>query len=839
MNVDAFLRELTHSREYRGQIVHVHEVAAREARYQDLTQPPPPKLEAVLRPQGIERFYTHQAEAIEAIRRGENVVVVTGTASGKTLCYNVPVIETLLNDPRAKALYLYPTKALAQDQLRVLVRLKELDPSLPLEAGTYDGDTPQEMRRTLRDKGNVILTNPDMLHSGILPNHSRWSDFFAQLRYVVVDEVHSYRGIFGSNVGNVMRRLRRICAHYQAKPQFVCASATIDNPDEHAARIVGEPFTKVDQDGSPRGPKRFVLWNPPFLDEGKMERRSPNTEAQRLMVEFVRSGVQTITFVRARVTAEVLYRYVHDELVKDSPRLKDKVRAYRGGYLAEDRREIERALFSGELLGVTTTNALELGIDIGGLDVAILVGYPGTIASTWQQAGRAGRGSDEALVILIAQNSPIDQYLMQHREYFFDQTVEQAVIDPTNPYILSDHLRCACAELPLRAEEAADFGEDVSALMPLLEESNLVYWQNGRWYWRGDSYPARNVNLRVIDQNNYAIQDETDPDEKKWRVIGQLDEYSAFLQLHPQAIYMHQGETYFVETLGIEPNQRVAHVKKAEFDYYTQAIDRTDIRVEGADLDNAWRVSRSCFGPVIVTDRVYMFRKVKFGSRDSVGFGGVDLPEHELNTDALWVVPPAQVLERVRQYGRIPEDGLLGIANAALGVLPLWVMCDPADVGATVNSSNTPTPAIFIYDRYPGGIGYAQKAHGLVEQVLESALYLIEECECEEGCPSCVGSPLPPFGQQGSDMDSRGKIPDKEAALCILHDLLQKEPYEPKALDPAKRERRMAAAMSVAALPEPEDEPAADVERPPVKRLPENVEKKIRRRIQRLRGPSR
>ena len=837
MDVDAFLREMENRRSYRGQMVHVQDVAQREATFQDTQEPVHAALLGVLKQEGVEQLYSHQAEGIDAVRRGENVVVVTGTASGKTLCYNIPVVETLLSEPRAKAIYLYPTKALAQDQLRALNHLRELDETLPIEAGTYDGDTPQETRRRLRDEGNVILTNPDMLHSGILPNHSRWADFFAQLRYVVVDEIHSYRGIFGSNVGNVMRRLRRVCAHYKAKPQFVAASATIDNPKEHAEALIGEAFTAVTNDGSPRGPKRFVLWNPPHVDAGKVERRSPNFEAQKLMVELVRSGIQTICFVRARRTAEVLYKYVQDELLEEDPRLANTVRAYRGGYLAEDRREIEQLLFSGKLLGVTTTNALELGIDIGSLDAAILVGYPGSVASTWQQAGRAGRGSEEALVILISQNSPIDQYMAQHPEYFFGQAPEQAIINPENPYVLAGHLQCACNELPITAADCRDFGEESPAVMEILEEGEHVYERSGRWYWKGENYPARNVNLRNIDENNYLIQDTTGDEPK---VIGELDELSAFTQVHPQAIYMHRAETYFVDDLNL--TERIAYIRKGDYDYYTQAIDKTEIQIEDAEIEDKWRVSEAAFGAVVVTTTVHMFRKIKFYSKDSVGFGNLDLPPLPLNTDAVWVVPPAHALERVRAYGRIPEDGLLGVANAAIGVLPLWVLCDPADVGSAVDSSNTGAPAIFIYDRYPGGLGFAQKAHELLEEILESALFLIQECQCEEGCPSCVGSPLPVFGPTDSDMDTRGKIPDKEAALCILHDLLQKEPYEPKALDPKKLEQRLrAAGLTTAGTVNGDMEPAPEEEaeplpRPARKRLAPQVEKRLRRRIGKIKG---
>jgi len=433
---------------------------------------------------GIEALYTHQADAIDAVRRGEHVVVVTGTASGKTLCYTVPILETLLEEPEATALLLFPTKALAQDQLRGLLRFKELDSRFPLVAGTYDGDTPQHTRRSLREKGNCVLTNPDMLHSGILPRHTSWARFFGNLRYVVLDELHTYRGIFGSHVANVLRRLFRIAAHYGASPTVIACSATIANPGEHAERLTGRRCTVVDDDGSPRGKKHFVLWNPPRIGE-TMERRSSNAEAQKIMVELISERVQTIAFTRARVVAELLYRYTREELQRRQPSLARAVRAYRGGYLPAERREIERQLFEGELLGISSTNALELGIDIGGLDAAILVGYPGSIASMWQQAGRAGRGKQEAVAFLVAHNTPLDQYLMLHPRWLFEKSPERAVIDPDNPHIVLAHLRAAIFELPLKVAEERSFGEMAPALLDLLAEGREIVLRGDRWFWTG------------------------------------------------------------------------------------------------------------------------------------------------------------------------------------------------------------------------------------------------------------------------------------------------------------------------------------------------------------------
>ncbi len=827
MDAKAFLRDIRNRRGYDGQIVSVEDIKPRHARFAQPSEPLPEMITAALRAQGIEQLYMHQGQAVDAVRAGEDICVVTGTASGKTMCYNIPVLEMLLTDALGKACYLFPTKALAQDQLRGINRFKEAVPGVPLIAGTYDGDTPRNMRQQLREDANVILTNPDMLHAGILPNHARWAHFFANLRFVVVDEIHSYRGVFGSNVANILRRLNRICAHYDCRPQYICCSATIANPQELAERLTGRVMTVVDDDGSPRGGKQFALWNPPYLDEGKVERRSGNTEAERLMVELIQDGVQTITFVRARVIAELIFRYCQDRLTEVAPRLRKKVRAYRGGYLAEERREIERQLFSGELLGVTTTNALELGIDIGSLDASLIVGYPGTIASTWQQAGRAGRGQEESLSVLIASNSPIDQYLMQHPEYFFGQSPEHAIVDPENVHVLAGHLACAAQELPIEISEEAQFGEYAAAVLEILEEAQQVRRRGDRWYWTGAPHPQGKVRVRNISENNFTIHDRTDPENPQ--VIGEVDEFSAYTLLHQQAVYMHNAETYFVQDLDLA--QKVASVTRENLDYYTQAVSRTDIRVDDTEREDPWRISKKAFGAVTVTTLVYMFRKIKFSARESLGFGNLDLPAQTLETMAVWLMPPRQVLERVREYKRVAGDGLLGIANVAVEVLPLFVMCDTMDIGSVVDSSNTGTPTIFIFDRHPGGVGFAERCYDIIEQVLEACLFLIKECECEEGCPSCVGSPLPPYAQQDPDGSSRDSIPDKEAALMILHDILEKEPYVPKAPSPQRR-RLIEMGLAAADVQVKETEPP----RREIKRLPENVEAKIRRRLKKLQG---
>lgn len=814
MQVEKFLEHLQSDPQYRRQIVHVETIPPRPAVRRAVPLPPP--LEKALTDMGIEALYAHQAEAVEAVRRGENVVVATGTASGKSLCYNLPVLEGLIEQGEATALYLFPTKALAQDQLRSLLRFKELCEGLPLRAGTYDGDTPPNTRRTLREEGNCILTNPDMLHSGILPRHTSWGAFFENLRFVVIDEIHVYRGIFGSHVANVLRRLARIAAHYGARPVFIACSATIQNPKEHAEALIGAECTLVDQDGSPRGRRHFVFWNPPRIGE-TMERKSSTGEARELMVRLLCERVKTIAFTRARVVAELLYRSTREELQRRQPSLARAVRAYRGGYLPAERREIERALFQGELLGIASTNALELGVDVGGLDAAILVGYPGSIASTLQQAGRAGRGGQESVAFLVAHNAPLDQYLMQHPRYFFERSPERAVVDPDNPHVVLGHLRAAVFELPLAVSEERNFGPSAPALLDLLAEDGQIVLIGDRWYWRGQgkAYPADDVSLRSGTERTYTIVDTTGG---KNEVIGSTDEISAFMQLHTEAVYLHNGETYFVSELDLV--ERVAYVHRADVDYYTQAITDQRIRIDEEQAQKVWRRSRMGFGDVSVTFVTFMFKKIRFDGRDSIGFGKVDLPPLPLETAGMWLVPPLDAFRAVREAGRSPSEGMLGLANVVAEVLPLFAMCDPSDIGAVVDSSNTGVPTLFLYDRYPGGVGFASKAYELIEEVLTACCELIHACECTGGCPSCVGAPIPPYVRGEADGDARGKVPDKEAALVILHALLEREPYIPKA--------RPAPGVEAPQLQ------GAPVVRPRSEPLPERLELRLRKQMQRL-----
>jgi DEAD/DEAH box helicase domain-containing protein len=770
MNFARFLQAIRTDPNYRGQVAHVERLPSRAAVPGELERPLAEPLPRILTELGIRRLYSHQARAVDLARAGRDIVIVTSTASGKTLCYNLPVIERLLRDPRERALYLYPTKALAQDQQKALRRLVDVDPDLSrrIKSGIYDGDTPQTARRKLREEAQVLLSNPDMLHSGILPYHTRWARFWSQLQTVVIDEVHTYRGIFGSNMANLLRRLQRVCEQYGSRPRFVCCSATIANPAEHASALVGRELELVNNDGSPKGEKWFVFWNPPRRSEDQSQRVSSNVEAERLMVELIRNGVQTIAFGRARIVAELLYRYVREQLERCGPRLAEAVRPYRGGYLPADRREIERRLFSGELLGVTSTNALELGIDIGGLDAALIVGFPGTVASTWQQAGRAGRGSEPSIVFFIGYNEPVDQFIIRHPEYVLRQSPESAVIDPENPYVLAGHLGCAAAELPLRQEDTRYFGPKTGAVAEAMAEEGLLRAAAGSFFWALPEHPSHRVSLRTTSDDTYTIIETAGGNQ----AIGQVDAISAPELVYPGAVYLHEGQTYFVERLDLV--NKVAYVRREEMDYYTQPILESLIQVRGTDRQIRWGRSTVCYGEVDVTWATVAFKKIQFYSTDSLGWAKVDLPSQTLPTASLWLVPSETSAARLRAAGQNLTDGMVGIRNASVHLLPLYAMCDKADIGGMIDTMNTGRPTLFLYDRYKGGLGFTETAYDRLEELLQACLQLVRQCDCRQGCPSCVGVPnLRPAIHQDPDAGGGYPTPDKEAAAHLLLALLE------------------------------------------------------------------
>ncbi|MEE9203225.1 MAG: DEAD/DEAH box helicase [Dehalococcoidia bacterium] len=758
MDSAQFLSHLRSLPLYQGQIVHVEDIPPREIRPEELERPLPPQVEAVLRERDLLPLYSHQVQALNALRQGEHVVVATPSASGKSLIYNLAALETLSTERGSTALYLFPTKALAQDQWRGLRELATPHFLGEEEAGAYDGDTPQQERGLIRRRARVVFTNPDMLHVGILPNHAAWGRFLRRLRLVVVDEAHTYRGALGSHVALVLRRLRRLCAAYGSHPRFVLCSATLANPGELAHKLVGLPCQTVTDDGSPSGGKDFVLWDPPLLDRGRTGRRSANTEAATLLSELLRWGVRSLTFARTRKLTELIYLYCRDALLaKGDLDLAQRLRPYRAGYLPEVRREIESQLFRGELLGVVATNALELGIDIGTLDATVLTGYPGSIASTYQQAGRSGRRGERSLSILVGLDNPLDQYFMRHPQALFGQPVEHALLNPANPHILRPHLLCAAYELPLSGNEQDLFGPEMVQLVKELEQAGLLRQQRGRWYPSATlSYPAQGVNLRSASERAYSIVDTS-----QGRLLETVEAAVAFLQVHPGAIYLHQGESYIVTDLDVA--NRVAYAQPTDVDYYTQPHDLTDIRIIKVTAEKAAGRSRAILGEVEVTLRVIGFRRKQQLTEEVIGEESLDLPPYTFTTTALWFHTPAP--PAIERQGLDFPGGLHALEHAAIGLLPLFALCDRQDIGGVSTPAHPDTggPEVFIYDGYPGGVGIAEKGYELMEELWRATLGLVRDCPCEAGCPSCVQSPK--CGNNNQPLD-------KQAARLLLQALL-------------------------------------------------------------------
>jgi len=769
MNFIDFIRDLEKAPGLSGRAVHIEEIPPRKAQYGHLARRLPSEVKVALERMEIRRLYIHQAKAINLAREGKNVVIATSTASGKTLCYNIPVAERLVSQESARALYIFPTKALAQDQLRALGQFARDIPSLgqALKAGTYDGDTPSSSRKKVRQNMRIVLTNPDMLHQAILPYHAKWADFFEGLSYIVVDEIHQYRGIFGSHVANVFRRLRRVCTRYGADPAFVCCSATISNPKQLAERLIAEDMELVGEDGSPQGKKYFVLWNPPLLPGQSFMRKSSNVEAKEALVELVKHKVPTIVFANARVVAELIYRYAYDALKAQAPSLAERLSPYRGGYLPSERREIEKKLFSGELLAVTTTSALELGIDVGTLEACIMVGFPGSIASTWQRAGRAGRRSDESLVMLVAYDDPIDQYFMKHPQYLFGESVEEAIIEAENKYILASHLGCAAFEVPVGEGDERGFGSMTMPIAEALAESGVFKQSGDRFYWSSADFPASKISLRTISSDTYAILEKI---PEGVNTLGQVDSISAPELLYPGAVYMHRGETYLVRRLDTEGN--VAHIEKAEVDYYTQPILDSSVRVLKMEKDRRVENATVCFGDVDVRWATAGFKKVQFYSGNPIGYGKLDLPSQNMETKGFWIVPDRDILEGIAADKLSPAEGLWAVRNLLLVLLPVLSGCDRSDLRGTVNLREAGSPAIFVYDWYLGGLGLTERAYERAEELLRACRELIADCSCEDGCPSCVGFVMPsrPL-HQDPDLSAGKRIPSKAAARALLNSL--------------------------------------------------------------------
>ncbi len=767
MDALAFLERIKTNRHYRGQITAVRPLAERPAEYRSPQRPLPDVVRKLLASEGIEQLYRHQADSLDALSAGRNVVISTGTASGKSLCYHLPVLTSLCHDSDARAIYLFPTKALAYDQLGTLQRMVDesglADVARP---ACYDGDTPPHRRPGIRRSANILLSNPDMLHKSVLPYHAKWAAFLAGLKFVVLDEIHTYRGIFGSHVAGVLRRLRRLCRHYGSAPRFICCSATVGNPRELAERLTGQTeMVLIDHDGSPRGRRYFVLWNPPWLEEQtRVSRRSGNVEAQELMQALIEENAGTITFTKARVVAELIYKYVVDALRKRRPDLARRVRPYRGGYLPRERREIEQQLFTGELLGVCSTTALELGIDVGSLDASIIVGFPGTLCSLWQQAGRAGRRQEESISIFVAYDDPVDQYLMRNPDFVFSQPLEHAVIDPENPHILAAQLGCAAFELPLSVDDLAEFGPVAAEVAGVLAEDGKLRHTAGKHYWASSEHAAQETSLRTISNATFAIVDVTDGRNE---VIGQVDSISAPELVYPEAVYLHQGESYIVREL--DQPARLARVERLDADYYTQPMLADECRIQHELLQDECLGGRRFFGDVTVQWQTVAFRKFKLYTQELIGQTLLDLPPQQVDTTGLWLQPPEHALKTTRAAGYKAYDALSGIRNLLMVALPPLAMCDRHDIGGVVDSSQLGVSTIILYDRYEGGVGYARHGYERCDELLRLALDIVAGCQCDDGCPACVAPPNLRIPIHHDPALGRGyAIPDKHATLALL-----------------------------------------------------------------------
>jgi DEAD/DEAH box helicase domain-containing protein len=777
----SFIDDLLSDPELGPRIAHVERMPPREAEWAALPSDLEPSLSASLSRRGIDRLYSHQAKAYELARSGRDFVVVTPTASGKTLCYNLPVVQTLLEEPSSRALYLFPTKALSQDQQAELNEIA-LGGELPIRVYTYDGDTPDSLRVAARDTGRIVISNPDMLHSGVLPNHAKWIHFFSNLKYVVIDEMHAYRGVFGSHVANVLRRLGRVAAFYGSKPTFILCSATIGNPGELARSLIGREAEEIKENGAPRGERVVLFYNPPIVDPVQGIRKSTATESETLALRLLRSGVKTILFARSRLKVELIAAYITEALANPYNRDEGiRVSPYRSGLLPSERRAIEKGLREGRIQGVVSTNALELGIDIGGLDAAVVAGFPGAFASFWQQAGRAGRRGSVSLAILVASSSPLDQYIIAHPEYFFGRSPESARIDPDNPYIFMDHLKCAAFELPFKEGEAfgkgpegpAAGGQEGSATaegLALLEEDGIVRRTGGRWYWSDQSYPSEKISLRSATADNVVIIDETGGGG---RVIGEMDRPSAKELIFDDAVYIHLGRQFIVRKLDIA--NRTCHVIAKELDYWTDAVVKTDIEVLTEDAEGTLGgrgegagAARWVIGDVLVRSQAEKFKKLRFHTHENIGYGEIDLPPEEMQTRALVLLFPPDTeageklalsfdLSNGEEEGKSPRNvalataTLAGVGRLIHDIAPAFLMCDGHDIGRSERARDPHfgCPAIYFFDRYPGGTGLAEGLADLLSKAVKAAKERLSSCPCSSGCPSCIGVDFSDSGATG------------------------------------------------------------------------------------------
>ena len=742
MNTGQLLDYLKHNPDFASNVTHWQVMPARPAKYDDYPDCFDPALRAVLESRGVKRLYSHQRRALDLAQAGKDFVVITPTASGKTMCYNLPVLSEILRDNESRALYLFPTKALSSDQVAELYEIiKAMD--APIKAFTFDGDTPVSARKAIRQAGHIVVTNPDMLHAGILPHHTKWVKLFENLKYIVIDEIHAYRGVFGSNLANVIRRLKRICEFYGAHPQFICCSATIANPRELAERLTGRPMELIAESGAPTGEKHVIFYNPPVVNRQRNIRESALKQTFGISRLLLKNGVHSIVFARSRLMVEVLARRLKDQCrnaLGEAP----NVRAYRGGYLPSLRHQIEQELRAGQVDIVVSTNALELGIDIGRLDVCVLCGYPGTIASTWQQAGRAGRRQGVSALIMVATSSPLDQYIIAHPEYFFSQPPEHALINPDNLYILLNHFKCAAYELPF--EDGEQFG-DVEATPELLEylcEQNILNHVGNRYYWTAEEFPQAGISLRSASDQNFMIIDISVPGKR--RVIGEMDRFTVPMLLHQYAIYLHEGRQYQVEELDFDDKK--AYVRAVDVDYYTDANLTVTMKVLDVFREKPGVMAKAA-GEVLVSSIVTLFKKMKLDTQENLGWGPVTLPELEMQTTACWWTLPDSIADK---YTREELQGaMVGISHIIEHIAPVFLMCSPRDIGVVyhVRDPFTNRPTLFLYDNCAGGVGLSDRVYEMDDELFKEARRMLMDCPCADGCPSCVGPP--------SDVGAGGK----------------------------------------------------------------------------------
>lgn len=728
-SISELLQAWQYDEELKQNIAHWHTLDGKAAEYAAFPEELHPSLQKALRSRGIEQLYSHQREAFDKAMRGVSFTAITPTASGKSLCYHLPVLQEIIKDKSSRAIYLFPTKALAQDQKTDLNELIEATGEEVLSY-TYDGDTAPGIRTKIRKAGHIVMTNPDMLHSGILPHHTKWVSLFENLKYIVIDELHTYKGVFGSHVAHVIRRLKRICAFYGSNPVFICTSATIKNPQELAEALTNEKHELIAKSGAPIGKKTFIFYNPPIVNPTFGVRRSAVLEVRDLSRRLFEAGIQTIIFAKSRVRVEMLVTYLKSLTAK---KIQDEsIQGYRGGYLPSERRAIEKGLRDGSIQMVVSTNALELGVDIGQLQACIMTGYPGNIASAWQQAGRAGRRQDEALIIYVAQSTALDQYIVNHPTYFFGTHPEEARINPDNIIILMDHLKCAAFELPFSMTDT--YGEfTVQELLAYLEEEGVLVKTSTQWHWMSDRFPAHEISLRSAAQENVVIIDMTLPQNK---VIGEMDTYSAMTLLHEEAIYMHQGTQYQVEELDWE--EKKAYVREVDVDYFTDANLAVELKVLSEDKSAAYKSAIVSYGDVGLLAIPTIFKKIRFNTHDNIGSGPISIPPMEMHTSATWIsfdMPESWSEEQL-------TDALNGAAYAMGSFIPLFLHCDRSDLSVIpqVKAIHNDRPTIFIYDSYPGGIGLSERVYDILLSLLERTREHVENCPCKSGCPSCIGA---------------------------------------------------------------------------------------------------